>query len=509
MAVANNTGFLSKAFEDLNAALAMFAENFSAGIANEITPVVIAGLTLSFIILGLMAIRGLLDSPFMDVAAKLMKSSIIIAIALTSATYQTYIIDVLLTVPDDIVSSIVKGSISGNSNVQSGNGAAVAIEEMYDLGASKAQLYFDEISLGLGLFEDTNLLPFVYGILVWLGTVLCCIIGLLWLVIAKVVLSIMLGVGPIFICCLIWQPTQQFFWSWVGQILNTILTSVMVLAIFAVFAAIFKTQLEQLQVNEDTANFANAAVFAFLGVLCCAVLVVIPQYVSALTGAAGGAVGTMMSQLSKGAIDTGKATGSAGVSMGRSAMAANSARNAYQQARAGGASRMQAARTARHEYNKSMAEMKQGYPDYFRKMPSQPQPQSQPQAAASSGGNAGVAAIPQAKPVQGTGSYGKGNFSYSGSGTSQSNVPKSTVSQSPSPSSGSAGSNKSTSATGGNTPKSASAGNGTAGKSSSFGSSGSGSAKTKSVGSPPGIRDLSYKPKSNYSSAASTSKGKK
>lgn len=97
------------------------------------------------------------------------------------------------------------------------------------------------------------------------------------------------------------------------------------------------------------------------------VLMLIPQYVGQLTGAASGAVGSAMAGI------TGKISGGASSAVGggantiRAGFATNSARGAYSQAREGGAGRIGAARHARHEFNKSMAEMKKGYPDYFRK----------------------------------------------------------------------------------------------------------------------------------------------
>lgn len=365
-------GFLSEAFADINSALNQFAEKFSSGIATEIAPLVAGGLVLTFIVMGIMAIRGLLDRPFMEVAWTLTKASIITSIALTTAVYQTYVIDVFLTLPDDLISSLVGNSVSG-TDVKVGQGAAVAIEEMYDLGTSKATLFFDQVSLNP--ISGINLLPILYGVLVWLGTLLCCVIGLFWLIVAKVVLALMIGIGPLFICCLIWNPTQQFFWSWLGQVINTVITSVFVLAVFAVFAAIFNIQLQQLQVETDTANFANAAVFTFMGVLCVGVLMVIPQYVSALTGAAGGAVGTAMSRVTGGAINMGKGVGGGILGAGRSGYAAFQGAKSYKDARNGigldGSPTdkkdiLGSLNQARHKYNMTKDDLRRGYPNYAK-----------------------------------------------------------------------------------------------------------------------------------------------
>ena len=367
-----NTMFLSDAFQSLNNALSTFVTEFSSDIALEIAPLVAGCLTLSFIALGIMSIRGMLDRPFMEVAMKMFWASVISTLALTSAVYQVYIVDVFLTLPDDLVSSVVANSVGG-AEMQTGQAAATAIEQLYDTGTYNAGLYFEQVSIGV---TDTDLLPAVYGLLVFIGTLLCVIIGTLWLFVAKVILALMLGVGPIFICFLIWKPTHQYFFSWIGQILNTVISAIFVIAIFAIFSAIFQANLNALTIEEDTNNFMDAATFTFLGLLCMGVLMQIPQYVSGLTGAAAGAVGTAMLKVGGGGAGGAKAAAGAvtggAVGGARGAMAANSAVGAYNQARKGGgegkgASVMGAARGARHEFNKANQEMKQGYPDYFRK----------------------------------------------------------------------------------------------------------------------------------------------
>ena len=357
-----STNFLSKTFEVLDTALNTFAQDFSAKIATEIAPLVTGGLTLTFIVMGIMAVYGMLDRPFKELAWRMLWASVIMSMALTSAMYQTYVVDVLMTLPDDLVASIVSTSIS--EDVATGQNASKAIEALFSKGAYNAGLFFNEASMNP---IDANLAPYLYGGLVLLGTLLCCAVGALWLLIAKVVLALMVGLGPIFIVCLIWKPTQQFFWSWVGQIINTVITAVFVLAVFAIFASVFDTGLAGLTVEENDQQLVNSAVYTFLGVLCMGVLISIPQYVTQLLGVAGGAVGSAMGRITGSAVGGGsKATGMASGAV-RGGFAGKSATSAYKDARSQGKGRFASARGARHEFNKSRQEMKQGYPDYYRK----------------------------------------------------------------------------------------------------------------------------------------------
>lgn len=354
-----SSNFLSHTFEVVNTALNNFVTNFSANIASEIAPIVGLGLTLSFIIVGIMAVRGLLDRPFQEVAWKMFIFGIITSIALTSAVYQQYIIDVFLTLPDELITSVIANNLSGQ-NVVTGQNAAQAIEQLYSAGSYNAGLYFNEAGM-------TNLPPILYGCMVWPGTVMCVLMGALWLFISKIVLSLMLAVGPIFIVALCWQNTRQYFFSWLNVVLNTVITTIFVIAVFAIFSSIFQEGLNNLEVSNDSEGFMNAAVYAFLGLMCMGVLMLIPQYVTQLTGASAGAVGQAVGGILSKAGGGAKSAANGGLNTIRAGFAGKSAQGEYKEARASGASRFEAARGSRHEYNKSMAEMKQGYPDYFRK----------------------------------------------------------------------------------------------------------------------------------------------
>lgn len=210
-------------------------------------------------------------------------------------------------------------------------------------------------------------MPYLLGFLVLVGTLMCVIVGTLWLFVAKIVLALMIGVAPLFIVMLIWQPTQQYFFSWLNTVFNTVISAIFVVAVFSIFSAIFKANLEALVIAPENENFMDAATFIFLGMVCMGVLLQIPTYVSQLTGASAGAVGTAISRMTQAAGGAVSGTAGAVATGGRSAIAAKSATGAYQAARNGGAGRFGAARTARNDFHKSMDDMKRGYPQHYKK----------------------------------------------------------------------------------------------------------------------------------------------
>ena len=64
-----------------------------------------------------------------------------------------------------------------------------------------------------------------------IGNVVFLCIALFVVTLAKLVLTFVIAVGPIFVLCLAWRPTSRFFDSWLSMLLNTV-----VLTWFAFFA---------------------------------------------------------------------------------------------------------------------------------------------------------------------------------------------------------------------------------------------------------------------------------
>lgn len=69
------------------------------------------------------------------------------------------------------------------------------------------------------------------GVVFSIGSVVFLCIGLFVVTLAKLFLTIVIAVGPLFILCLAWRPIARFFDSWLSMVLNAV-----VLTWFAFFA---------------------------------------------------------------------------------------------------------------------------------------------------------------------------------------------------------------------------------------------------------------------------------
>lgn len=124
-----------------------------------------------------------------------------------------------------------------------------------------------------------------------IGNVVFLCIALFVVTLAKLVMTFVIAIGPIFVLCLAWRPTARFFDSWLSMLLNTV-----VLTWFAFFALGLSVYLGDalVQVVNDQGGFLGST-FNVVGesLKYCVVMILMaiicfqaPSLAAALTGGA-------------------------------------------------------------------------------------------------------------------------------------------------------------------------------------------------------------------------------
>jgi len=275
-------------FDKIDATTANFVHDISTRCVVEITPVVTVGLTLSFIAYGLLIMRGAVGMPVSEFLWKAFRIALIVNIALAGGLYQSEIAGLIRTVPDDLATALIVDPSQGAT-------AASLIDEASGAGFNCASDAFNKA----GLFSFEGLTYCLIAIIVLFMTVILVAVGGAFLLMAKVALSILAGLGPLFIVALVFPATERFFNLWLSQVMNYVLLVVLYAAVFGFMMTIFKDYMGQTKMDglENVAySVGGVCILSF------SMLIILRQLPSIASSLAGGAAlsferGSMLSKL--------------------------------------------------------------------------------------------------------------------------------------------------------------------------------------------------------------------
>ncbi|AGF75075.1 TrwI protein [Bartonella australis AUST/NH1] len=217
---------------------AAYVTDISSKAIAAITPVVSVGLSLAFILYGFLIIRGVIDMPIADFLNRYIRIGIITSIALTGGLYQKEIAELITTMPDELVSELISDTSNSDTMTR-------VIDKAAKKGFDRANEAFEESAF----FDSNGLLYGIFGVIILLATSTLVAIGgaLAFIILAKIALAILAGLGPLFIFALLWQPTYRFFEQWVTQMLNYVILIVLFATVFSVIMNIFGNYMNDLK----------------------------------------------------------------------------------------------------------------------------------------------------------------------------------------------------------------------------------------------------------------------
>ncbi|ENN93040.1 type IV secretion system protein [Bartonella vinsonii] len=215
-------------FNHIDQATKTYVMDISSKAIATITPFVSIGLTIAFIVYGWLVIRGAVDMPISGFINRCLGISIITSIALTAGLYQKDIANVIINIPQDLSNKLLNNPPNNNQLIS-------LIDKVALSGFERASEAFEESA-----FLDANgLLYGLFGILILLATSFLVAIGGAFILMAKIALVLLVGLGPLFIITLLWQPTYRFFEQWITQILSYTILIVLLATVFSFMMNIF------------------------------------------------------------------------------------------------------------------------------------------------------------------------------------------------------------------------------------------------------------------------------
>ena len=252
-----------------------------SSLAPSLRPIALIWLTVWIANYGLATMRGEASDSLSVFGWKMVKISFILSFALGSATYMDVVAGTANGMQDSMATVFVRGGY--------GESAPTSVFGALDTANDTANLLLKQLWGDAGITRlDLVLASLIFS----LGTVIFLAFGLIVTIMAKMILTFALAIGPIAILTLLFKPTAKFFDAWLSFMLSAV-----VLSWFVFFALGLSFYVEEhliAALNLSGAFNTTGAVNALEGavtyltfmVALAVILWQAPHYSSALTGGA-------------------------------------------------------------------------------------------------------------------------------------------------------------------------------------------------------------------------------
>lgn len=261
-----------------------------SGLTAALTPVALTVMTLWICLYGWAVVRNEVSETIPAFTCKIFKIGLVLAFALQGGFYIANVSDSANALSMGVASTFLPAGVDPST--------VTTPYQLLDKFNDEASSQTAEIMKEASMFRlDLLLAAAIFSI----GSVLFLCMALFVVTLAKLLLTFVIAVGPLFILCLAWRPTARFFDSWLSMVLNSV-----VLAWFAFFALGLSAYVGMgiFQAIRDGGGFlggtfnvlGEATRYCVLMILMAIICFQAPSLASALTGGAAVQQGVQMIQ---------------------------------------------------------------------------------------------------------------------------------------------------------------------------------------------------------------------
>jgi type IV secretion system protein VirB6 len=267
--------FLANIFATVDTATTAYIGTTAAAVAADVGPIATKMFTLYLIFYGFAIYFNKTGELIMETAARLIKVGFIMHLAIAIGTYNTLISDTLIGMPDYLM-----GLVSGSTTTAS----KTVLDDILS----------DAINSGTAVWEQGSMLPpdanpgaYFLALIMWISALVCIGYGAFLIILSKVALAVLVGIGPMFIICLMFESTKKFFESWLGQALNYVLISMLTVAVIKLLFGMYANAAQATMTAATTsADFGllSCVSMLILAVICFLILMQVQTIASSLAG---------------------------------------------------------------------------------------------------------------------------------------------------------------------------------------------------------------------------------
>lgn len=250
-------------------------------LARALTPAIIVGLTIQFLFYNIAIMRGYGNMTVTELVWKYLRIALIASVATAGGFYQTHIVDVMISLPDD-VAGIIGGGNTFSENIDALRARTeFAAETMED---TESKWYPSSKNILVNIYAG-----FLTGVTAVIGAGVAVL-----MVVVKVGMALVVATGPIFISALAFDRTERLFDSWVSQALNFVILALLaglVLAILLELNLAYISMLIRLLTQGDTTLISLIGGYFLVSLATIFVIIMIPSLAQGLSGGFGAQFG--------------------------------------------------------------------------------------------------------------------------------------------------------------------------------------------------------------------------
>lgn len=232
--------------ESIDAGLSSFVDATAGSVINSFTTLAVAFATLYYVLVGFMMITGRVEQTGSTFLISCGKFLLIAGFALNVDSYMTW------------VAQTLQGLETGVSSAWAGSNADYQPKSVYELidGAlGKGWGISGDLweRAGNRSWQETNMAfgDYFNAVIIALATGIIAIPAGGMIVVAKAALVIMLGIGPMFVMCLMFPATQRYFDSWLGQVMTYIFRIALMATVLSLAVVIFNNLVSAVDLESD------------------------------------------------------------------------------------------------------------------------------------------------------------------------------------------------------------------------------------------------------------------
>jgi type IV secretion system protein VirB6 len=196
-------------------------------VSNAIAPAVYSLLSLYVVLWGVTSLRGLIQEPITEAGSRIVKIALVCSLALQLGHYNELIVSTFVDGPEELARQL-----TGATNT---NATIAALDITLAAGFAVAKGFWDKAGLFTG---DIGM--YVTAFIILALTLGVTIYSFVLLILAKMMMCIVIALGPIFIISLLFQSSAGYFNAWVHKLANYALLSILVIGTNMIFLTIFQ-----------------------------------------------------------------------------------------------------------------------------------------------------------------------------------------------------------------------------------------------------------------------------